>query len=133
MDDDSCVVFSALKPVRARGPMDHKTDPTTTELGTLMAYLRTFMNNVRQERIDERQLRREELEQRKKERTEDLAWRREEAETRKRERHEEAERRRDELTLERSRQVMEQQRWDADRKEKELYLEIFRRTQLPPS
>ena len=64
-----------------------------------MAYLRTFMSNVRQERVEERQLRREELRQRRKERTEDFAWRREEADTREHERHEETKRCRYKLTL----------------------------------
>ena len=97
---------------------------------SLTTYLKSHIAQIRQDRVDERQLRREELEQRKRERAEDREWMREETEARNRERAEEMELRKQELALEKTKINLEQQRWELDRKEKELFLDLLRKKLL---
>ncbi|GAV03075.1 hypothetical protein RvY_13557 [Ramazzottius varieornatus] len=109
-------------------PVDNENgDSSPTALTT---YLKSHIAQIRQDRAEERQLRREELEQRKRERAEDREWQREEAETRRRERIEEIELRKQELALEKTKINLEQQRWELDRKEKELFLDLLRKKLL---
>lgn len=94
---------------------------------TMLSYLKNHVVLERQERAEERKLRREELEERRRERNEDRQLRKDETDARKREKLEEMDMRKQELSLERAKLTLDQQRWEMDRKEKEMFLELLRK------
>ncbi|XP_055336906.1 uncharacterized protein LOC129587271 [Paramacrobiotus metropolitanus] len=104
--------------------------PDTLTPSALLAYLKTHVTIDRQERAEDRVLRRAELEARKQERVDEMRIRREEMESLRKEKHEEIEMRKQELSLEKAKLQLEQQRWELDRKEKEMFLELLKKKLL---
>ncbi|OQV19238.1 hypothetical protein BV898_06661 [Hypsibius exemplaris] len=126
--------YQVIKAVKQRYPAVSDAAIDQADPASLLTYLRTFVSNMRQERAEERQLRKEELEQRKKERAEEREFRQQDLELRRKELQEAMEKRKQEAAREREKEAIEQQHWDIerkqreiDRKERELLLEMLRK------